>query len=161
MTKESIPLKGNRTVILWLVPALILAFFLTFQYWYLQQYPIVNRSNWGSVNEVFIKALFKNNNKVAKSLAIPEQWEQIDNWMANREPFSCPFSWEIDNEPAYLIGGGRDEDGIVNPSYVYQCLEEQYSFHADLVLQKTEMGWQVIKLVDVCEKRGWNNTSCR
>jgi hypothetical protein len=125
-------------------------------------YRFIRRDDWKSVNAIFVEALLDNKGDVAKSLTDRSQWKKIDDWTSHREPFNCPFSWEIDNEPAYLLTDGGGEDGIVSLSYSYQCSGERYSFRAELILQKENDGWRVVELTELCEEYGWDkSTLCK
>jgi len=122
----------------------------------------VDRQNYTDVAESFADSLVDNNITVAKSLTVPEQWSRIDAWMAKHPPFSCPFSWDIENETS--SGSGAilvPEDSAITAvyHYRYQCVEEAYSLTIDdITLRRTDEGWLVVDWSRVCESWDWETT---
>ena len=151
--------KKNKVILRILLALILFAALFAFIYWRVRPYPIVNRNDWRSVHTVFEQALIKNDEAIAKSLTAPEQWEHIDRWMVSREPFDCPFVWKTDNELSYLFTTSN-ENGTISITYLYECIERQYSFNADYSLQETASGWKVVKLYDICEQYTWNSDLC-
>lgn len=120
----------------------------------------VDRQDYGDVARAFADSLLDNNVRVAKSLTTPEQWGRINAWIANHPPFSCPFSWDIDNERSHgtsLV----PKDGELTAVYHhrYQCAEEGYSLTVgDIILERKNEGWLVVEWSRVCESWDWEET---
>jgi hypothetical protein len=117
-------------------------------------FPPVNRGNWHSVEATFANAMLNNNAWVAKSLTISSEWDKIDSWMVHRNAFKCPPSdeWDVGNGFSG-VASYHDENGPVDSYYAYRCYEEPYVFSIDVILEQTEDGWTVTKIVDVCEEK--------
>jgi hypothetical protein len=88
----------------------------------------------------------------AKSATVPEQWDRIDEWMQEREPFTCPgLGWGSSG----ISGSGlRIADNEWHYGAVYQCADERTPYCLlvnDILVRETEDGWKVYDWGSMCE----------
>ena len=120
----------------------------------------IDRQNCQRVSEAFVRSLMENDAKTAKLLTVPDQWLRIDGWMKQHRSFVCPFSINLDSEQ--MAGFCPIDEGNRQTCYFrYHCQLEGYSLDVDdIILEKTEAGYQIIGWGQVCEKRGSGSTEC-
>lgn len=108
-----------------------------------------NRGNPGNVAMMFVKAMSKNDQELAKSLVAPEAWEEIDVWVEKHQVFNCA-SWGVD-----AVGFNNPEtDTPWNVIATTYCNDDDkfYCFGiADIVVEKLEEGWIITKWGNICE----------
>jgi hypothetical protein len=107
-----------------------------------------------AIADMMIEAFVEANIERAKAVTTPDQWAQIDDWMAGRTPFKCRGSGPMD--PTGISGSVTfDADsGQWVGSLSYQCASERTPYCLDIndmVISQTEDGWRVTKWGAVCE----------
>ena len=112
--------------------------------------PYIDQYDYSHVGMNFAQALIQNNSRLAHRLAVPSQWERIDEWIEDHEPLSCPLS--LDGSMAGSVGGPLEEDRA-QLSYHETCIEKQYSIEIDIVLQRQNGRWQVVDWSEVQETK--------
>jgi hypothetical protein len=111
-----------------------------------------DRNDCGDVSDAFLRALLKNDSRMAKALVVPEQWSRIDTWMAGRKKFYCG-GWDVLEDEIWQGGAYRaDGEDEWYADYTYTCWPKRYSLSIDdIILKQTEEGCQVIQWGRVCE----------
>ena len=107
----------------------------------------------------FGEALRENDKKAVHRLATSEHWEWLDDWMAQREPFRCPFTWDPDNVRVGISCQECENEGVGQEccSYWYRCISSggPYSLGIDnVIVAEVEGGFRVVDWERVCEKAG-------
>lgn len=101
----------------------------------------------------FIEALVNADFERAKSLTIEEQWDRIEEWMEERQPFKCQGGeWDTTG----ISGGGNYNtvDNEWNWSGVYQCTSQETPYCLrvnDILMKETGNGWKVYDWGKICE----------
>ena len=96
--------------------------------------------------DALIEAFLAVDMEKAKSVTVPEQWDRIEDLMAEREQFKCRGEWNITGV------GLRIADGEWSYGATYQCLSTPHCLDInDIILKKTEDGWKVYDWWKMCE----------
>ena len=115
----------------------------------------IDRSDCDDVLEGFAKSMRENKAEAAKSLAVPEQWDRIDAWMASREKIICAFSWDPDDNWSWLVGAAcldrEDAECIEFGSICYHNGKVYHFSIRNAVLQKESGRCTVIGWDEICE----------
>ena len=103
----------------------------------------------------FFDAFLTADAEFAKLLAVPQQWERIEEWMAERESFKCIWGdWDGTGAGGVCGGTGVAESDDWSCAYTYQCASTvtPYCFRIeDIRITETENGWKVSDWGRICE----------
>ena len=121
----------------------------------------------GSALVDFALALVRNDTAAAKSIVVPGQWERINAWASDHEPFlESGISWDPDDnemfwgcESCYYEGSSASCCDF-NYAYLHDGGMYQISI-SDVVLQEIDGNYRVVSWGRVCESgRGDQDITC-
>ena len=107
-----------------------------------------------SVATELVEAFVAADAERAKSVAVPEQWNRIEEWVEGRQPFECRGGqW---GDPTGTGGSGHCDvsSGEWSWGLVYQCPSRRTPYCLlvnDIRVKQTEDGWRVYDWGAMCE----------
>lgn len=112
------------------------------------------RSDPRALAEELTYAFIEGDLERAKSVTVPEQWDELEKQMSGRKPFEC---LEPDWEDTGLSGSGfyNDAEDEVSWGFLYQCASYRtpYSFQInDILIKKVGNVWKVHSWGTICEE---------
>ncbi|MEJ5311828.1 MAG: hypothetical protein WHX52_18860 [Anaerolineae bacterium] len=116
----------------------------------------------GDIAREFFEAFRTANLDKAKQVTVPEQWDQIEEWMQGRQFYRCRRG-DWDGTGTGGVGGILSSTNEAYWGYEYQCISQltPYTFRInDIWLKETDAGWKVYKWGAICETFAYPGEPC-
>lgn len=116
----------------------------------------------GDIAREFFEALRIANLDKAKQVTVPEQWDQVEEWMQGRKFYRCRRG-DWDGTGTSGVGGVLSSSNEGHWGYRYQCVSQltPYTFQInDIWLTETDAGWKVYKWGVICETFAYPGDPC-